>query len=96
MRETPLQLQPVQLRHGHVWNQTGVDVASPDASINASEPMAKVEYAPPDLLRLIKRNLIPLNTMMERAGLSEIDIYNRIRDVFHHFKLPYDAEPPGE
>ncbi|MCX6874308.1 MAG: hypothetical protein NTW21_10950 [Verrucomicrobia bacterium] len=59
------------------------------------EPMAQVEYDPLDLLRFIERNFIPLNTMMERAGMSEMDIYHRTRDVFHHFKLPYDAEPPG-
>ena len=58
--------------------------------------MAKVEYDPMDLLRFIERNFVPLNTMMVRAGLSEMDIYNRTRDVFHHFKLPYDEEPPGE
>ncbi len=26
--------------------------------------------------------------------MTEMDIYNRTRDVFHHFKLPYDSEPP--
>ena len=34
--------------------------------------------------------------MMERAGMSELDIFNRTRDVFLHFKLPYDAETPVE
>jgi hypothetical protein len=34
--------------------------------------------------------------MMERAGMSEADIYHRTRDIFHHFKLPYDAPPPVE
>ena len=58
------------------------------------EPMAKVEYDPMDLIRFIKKNFMPLNAVMERAGMSEMDIYNRTRDVFHHFKLPYDAPPP--
>ncbi len=58
------------------------------------EPMAKVEYDPLDLLRFIPKNFMPLNEMMMRAGMNEMDIYNRTRDVFHHFKLPYDAEPP--
>jgi len=31
--------------------------------------------------------------MMERAEMSEMDIYNCTRDVFLHFKLPYDAPP---
>ena len=34
----------------------------------------------------------PQQTMKD----NEMDIYNRTRDVFHHFKLPYDAEPPEE
>ncbi len=59
------------------------------------EPKAAVEYDPMDLIRFIRKNFVPLNAMMERAGLSEMDIYNRTRDVFLHFKLPYDAEPPG-
>jgi hypothetical protein len=53
------------------------------------EPKAAVESDPIDLLRFIERNFIPLNTMMERAGMSEMDI-------FHYFKLPYDAPPPEE
>ena len=57
------------------------------------EPKAAVEYEPLDLLRFIERNFIPLNTMMERAGMSEGDIYDRTRDVFHYFHLPFDADP---
>ena len=34
--------------------------------------------------------------MMERAGMSEMDIYHRTRNIFLYFKLPYDAEPPEE
>jgi len=37
------------------------------------EPLAKVEYDPMDLLRFIGRNLVPPNTVMERAGMSEMD-----------------------
>ena len=59
------------------------------------EPKAAVEYEPLDLLHFIERNFIPLNTMMERAGMSELDIYNRTRDVFHYFNLPYDPEHPA-
>ena len=57
------------------------------------EPQAKVEYDPMDLLNFIPKNFVPLNEMMMRAGMSEMDIYNRTRDVFHHFHLPYDAPP---
>jgi hypothetical protein len=58
------------------------------------EPLASVEYDPADLLRFIARNFGPLNVMMERAGMSERAIYERSREVFHHFRLPYDAPPP--
>lgn len=60
------------------------------------EPKAAVEYDPMDLLNFIIKNFGPLNAMMERAGMSEMDIYNRTRDIFHYFKLPYDAPPPEE
>ena len=32
--------------------------------------------------------------MMERAGMSEMDIYNRTRDIFLYYGLPYDAPAP--
>ena len=35
------------------------------------------------------------NAMMERAGMSELAIYQRTKEVFEHFHLPFDAEPPG-
>ncbi len=38
------------------------------------EPKAAVEYDPLDLITFISKNFIPLNTMMERAGMSEMDI----------------------
>lgn len=60
------------------------------------EPMAKVEYDPMDLIRFIQKNLAPLNAMMERAGMSELAIYERANEVFEHFHLPIDAEPPEE
>jgi hypothetical protein len=55
-----------------------------------------VEYDPMDLINFLKKSFVPLNLMMERAGLSEMDIYNRTRDVFLHYKLPCDAPPPEE
>jgi len=60
------------------------------------EPKAAIEYNPMDLINFIAKNFGPLNMMMERAGMSEMDIYNRTRDIFHYFKLPYDAPPPEE
>ncbi len=41
------------------------------------EPKAAVEYELIDLLRFMEKNFVPLNAMMERAGMSELDIYHR-------------------
>ena len=40
--------------------------------------------------------IVGFNKISALAGMSEMDIYNRTRDVFHHYKLPYDAEPREE
>ena len=58
------------------------------------EPMASAEYDPMELIQFIQKNFAPLNIMMERAGMSEMDIYNRTRDIFLYFKLPFDSPPP--
>ena len=44
----------------------------------------------------ISRNFAPLNAMMERADMSERAIYDRTHEVFLHFRLPFEAEPPEE
>jgi hypothetical protein len=56
--------------------------------------LAKVEYDPMDLIRFIQRSFALLNTMMERAGMSEWAIYQRTKEVFEHFHLPFEAKPP--
>jgi hypothetical protein len=58
------------------------------------EPKAAVEYDPMDLINFITKNFGPLNAMMERGGMSEMDIYNRTRDIFLYYKLPFDPPPP--
>ncbi|MGB6223024.1 hypothetical protein [Haloferula sp.] len=58
------------------------------------EPKAAVQYDPMELLHFIQRNFVPLNMMMERAGMSETDIYQRSGDIFRYYGLPYDAPPP--
>lgn len=58
------------------------------------EPNAAVQCDPLELLRFIERNFVPLNLMMERAGMSEMDIYQRTGDIFRYFGLPYDAPAP--
>jgi len=58
-------------------------------------PKAAVEYDPMDLIHFIAGNFGPLKLMMERAGMSEMDIYNQSRDVFLHYKLPSRAAAGG-
>jgi len=59
------------------------------------EPKAAVEYDPLELLRFVGRNFVPLNTMMERAGMGKADIHSRTGDLFRYFDLPYEVEPPA-
>jgi hypothetical protein len=60
------------------------------------EPKSGVEYDQADLLGFIEKNILPLNTLMERAAMSEMDIYNRTREIFLYFNLPFDASPPQD
>ena len=59
-------------------------------------PKAAVEYDPMDLIGFIQKNFAPLNGMMERAGMSEMDIYNRTKALFEYYQLPFDAPLPEE
>ena len=45
-------------------------------------------------LNFIPKNFGPLNTMMERAGMSEMNIYHRTRDIILYYGLPFDQPPP--
>lgn len=58
------------------------------------QPKAAAQYDPMDLIQFVQKNFVPLNLMMERAGMREMEIYNRTRDVFLHYKVPFDSEPP--
>lgn len=60
------------------------------------QTQAEVQYKHTDLIRFVEKNFAPLNLMMERAGMSEMDNYNRTRDVFLYYQLPFDCEPPQE
>ncbi len=60
------------------------------------KPQAAVEYDPMDLIRFIQKNFVQPNAMMERAGMSEMDIYHRTWDIFLYFKLPFGAPPPED
>lgn len=53
-----------------------------------------ITYDPLDLLKLFKRDFIPMNLMCERAEMFERGIYDRTKAVCGYFNLPFDAEPP--
>jgi len=50
---------------------------------------------PLDLLNLLKRDILPMNLMCERAGMFEDRVCGRTRAVFEFFGLPFDIEPPA-
>lgn len=55
-----------------------------------------VEYDPVELVRQIGQQFLTMNLMCEQAEMTEEEIYNLSRDVFHFFRLPYgDEQPPS-
>ena len=44
-----------------------------------------------DLIHFVQKNFGPLNLVMKRAGMTEMDIYNLTRDIFPYFNLPFDS-----
>jgi hypothetical protein len=51
----------------------------------------RVEYDPLELVHFIARDFPHMNSLCERAGMSEGDIFRRTRELFLYFKLPFDA-----
>lgn len=37
---------------------------------------------------------IPMNEMFERAGASEVAIFQRTKAVMEYYKMPFDVPPP--
>ena len=58
------------------------------------EPSAQVILDPMELLRFISGGFIPMNEMFERAGASELAIFQRTKAVMEYYKLPFDVPPP--
>ena len=55
-----------------------------------------VEYDPLELVRFIAADLPRMNGLCELAGVSEREIFERTREVFHYFDLPFDANSPND
>ncbi len=58
------------------------------------QPNCQVAYDRLELVAFLSRGLVMMSSMCERAGMSEREIYERTRDVFVYFKLPFDAPMP--
>jgi len=58
------------------------------------QPNIAVEPDPMELLLFIARDFVPMNLICERAGMFEERIYERSKEVFEYFGLPFDAPPP--
>ena len=58
------------------------------------KPNVAVTYDPLDLLKLLKRDFMPMNLMCDRVQMSERGIYDRTKVLFEYFDFPFEAEPP--
>ena len=59
------------------------------------QPNCAVEYDPVELLQFIGQSFLPMNVMCERAEMSEQFIYDRTKEIFDYFGLPFDTAQPG-
>jgi hypothetical protein len=55
------------------------------------QPEVAVSCEPLDLLSFLKRDLMPMNMICERAAMYEDRIYARTKAVFEYFGMPFDA-----
>jgi len=61
----------------------------------AGQTRCVVELDPRELVYFIKSGFPPMNALCLRAGLSELAIYGRTKDVLEYFDIPFDAPPPS-
>ena len=57
-------------------------------------PNVAVEYDRLELLHFLGKDFMPMNAMCDQAQMSERSIYDRSKEVFGYFNLPYDSELP--
>lgn len=58
-------------------------------------PQVQVECEPMELLQFLARDLTHMNAMCDRAQMFEDRIFNRTKQVFAYFNLPFDVTPPA-
>jgi hypothetical protein len=54
-----------------------------------------VEYDLLELVQFMAHELPFMNGMCERAGMSESEVFQRTRDVFLYFGLPFETDGTG-
>ncbi len=60
-----------------------------------AKPVVGVQHDRLELLQFVSRDFEPMNAMCDRAGMFEQRIYERTKQVFEYFGLPFDAKPPA-
>lgn len=53
-----------------------------------------VEHDPSELFQFIAHDLPHMNAMFEQAGMTEQGIFERTREVFQYFGLPFEISGP--
>lgn len=60
------------------------------------QPDVTVSFDPIELLQFLSRDFGPMNVMSERAEMFEDHIYDRTKQVFEYFDLPFETTPPPD
>jgi hypothetical protein len=55
------------------------------------QPAVTVDFEPIKLLQFLSRDFGPMNAMCERAKMFEDRIYDRTKQVFEYFDLPFEV-----
>lgn len=55
----------------------------------------RLRYSPRELGEFVFAALPAMNEMCERSEMSELQIYERSKEVFAYFGIPFNSPPPG-
>ena len=56
-------------------------------------PQVQVHYEPTELLEFLSRDFAPMNALCDRAQMFEHLVFERTKNVFEYFGLPFDPSP---
>ena len=65
-----------------------------DAVKVKGQSQVQVSINPLEVVQFISAGFVPMNEMCERAGMNELQIFERTKAVFEYFNLPFDAPEP--